>query len=54
MDLVLESMAKDDVERRLRTMTTVAMTLAAERFGTEERHMSKTTEQLKSIASGKN
>ncbi|KAK7901244.1 hypothetical protein WMY93_018013 [Mugilogobius chulae] len=39
VELVLESVAKGDVDKRLQTMTTVVMTLAAERFGTEEKQV---------------
>lgn len=39
VDLVLESMAKGDVEKRLQTMTTVVRAFAAERFGTEEKRV---------------
>lgn len=39
VDLVLESMAKGDVEKRLQTMTTVGTAFAAERFGTEEKRV---------------
>lgn len=35
-DKVLEATAKGDVERRLQTMTTIIVSMAAERFAVEE------------------
>lgn len=35
-DKMLEATAKGDVERRMQTMTTIIVSMAAERFGIEE------------------
>ncbi|KAK0134731.1 Retrovirus-related Pol polyprotein from type-2 retrotransposable element R2DM [Merluccius polli] len=40
-DKVLEATAKGDVERRLQTMTTIIVSMAAERFGVEEERRPK-------------
>ena len=41
MDMVLEATAKGDVEKRLRTMTTIMVNMVAERFGVKEKRGAK-------------
>lgn len=41
VDMVLEATAKGDVERRLQTMTTIIVSMAAERFGVEQERAAK-------------
>ncbi|XP_061772124.1 uncharacterized protein LOC133562186 [Nerophis ophidion] len=40
-DTILETTAKGDADRRLKTMTTIIISLAAERFGLEEKRAAK-------------
>jgi len=55
-DAILEAMAKGEADRRFQSMTTSIVSLAAERFGLEERSAAKhpfTTEQQRSTSSGR-